>query len=197
MPGILFACMVADAARLAEMDDWYDREHLPGRMKVPGFRRASRYREASETRMQGSACVYDLDCPEVLNSEHYRTLQAETADDTAMHLRDIELHRLTGVGEATIRRAPAPVLLAAIVPASPRESRRGAIPAATSQGSLRRYASEWQGSPCELVFHDLLHMPNDPAALVHPRAEQWWLFRTVGVRNSGDDLDGGRSERLA
>jgi hypothetical protein len=71
---------------------WYDEEHLPQRLAVPGFIRAARY-EAGPAVYSGSLAmpeapppkhlaVYEMDGPEVLESEPYRRLIANPSEWT-------------------------------------------------------------------------------------------------------------------
>jgi hypothetical protein len=57
----------------AEYHDWYDHEHGPRRLKVPGFRGGYRYGALDEAKPSWLV-VYDLDSPDVLESTEYKTL---------------------------------------------------------------------------------------------------------------------------
>ena len=110
----------------AEFHDWYDHEHGPARLKVPGFRSAYRYRALDDQKPPWLA-LYELDSPEVIDSAEYKALAAEASD------RD----KSVGAGLATLDRriyeqisedgspvgSPAPVILAVAmsVPASAEE----------------------------------------------------------------------------
>jgi hypothetical protein len=74
---------------------WYEDTVVPGRMGVPGFRRARRFR----ARDRGSLglMVYDVDDLEVLSGPDYRALQAATATVTSERLGALEsFERATG-----------------------------------------------------------------------------------------------------
>ena len=71
---------------------WYDEEHLPQRLAVPGFIRAARY-EAGPAVYSASLAmpeapppkhlaVYEMEGPEVLESEPYRQLIANPSEWT-------------------------------------------------------------------------------------------------------------------
>jgi hypothetical protein len=110
----------------AEFHDWYDHEHGPARLKVPGFRSADRYRALDDQKPPWLA-LYELDSPEVIDSAEYKALATEASD------RD----KSVGAGLATLDRriyeqisedgspaaSPAPVILAVAmsVPASAEE----------------------------------------------------------------------------
>ena len=107
----------------AEFHDWYDHEHGPARLTVPGFRGALRYRALDDQKPTWLA-LYDLDSPEIIDSPAYKALGAQASD------RD----RSVAAGLATLDRRvyeqissdgsdPGPVILAVAmsVPASAEE----------------------------------------------------------------------------
>jgi hypothetical protein len=110
----------------AEFHDWYDHEHGPARLKVPGFRSAYRYHALDDQKPPWLA-LYELDSPDVIDSPGYKALAAEASD------RD----KSVGAGLATLDRwiyeqisedgspvgRPAPMILAVAmsVPASAEE----------------------------------------------------------------------------
>ena len=110
----------------AEFHDWYDHEHGPARLKVPGFRSAYRYRALDDQKPPWLA-LYELDSPDVIDSPEYKALAAQASD------RD----KSVGAGLATLDRRiyeqisedgspvgrPAPMILAVAmsVPASAEE----------------------------------------------------------------------------
>ena len=110
----------------AEFHDWYDHEHGPARLTVPGFRSAYRYRALDDQKPPWLA-LYELDSPDVIDSPGYKALAAEASD------RD----KSVGAGLATLDRRiyeqisedgspvgrPAPMILAVAmsVPASAEE----------------------------------------------------------------------------
>ena len=110
----------------AEFHDWYDHEHGPARLKVPGFRNAHRYRALDDQKPPWLA-LYELDRPDVIDSPEYKALAGQASD------RD----KSVGAGLATLDRRiyeqisedgspvgrPAPMILAVAmsVPASAEE----------------------------------------------------------------------------
>src|SRR5205823_4647619 len=65
-----------DAAHEAELNRWYDEEHFPERMAVPGLINGRRF-----TALEGTPkylATYDLESPEVLHSEPYRKIATRT-----------------------------------------------------------------------------------------------------------------------
>jgi len=63
----------------AEFHDWYDHEHGPARLTVPGVRSVYRYGALDEEKPPWLA-LYDLDSPGVLDSPSYKALAAQASD---------------------------------------------------------------------------------------------------------------------
>jgi len=99
----------------AEFHDWYDNEHGPARLTVPGFRGVLRYRALDEQKPTWLA-LYELDGPEVIDSPGYRALagQASERDKGVMAaLGTLERRVFEQISEdgSPVGR-PAPVILA-------------------------------------------------------------------------------------
>ena len=62
-----------------EFHDWYDHEHGPARLTVPGFGPAYRYRALDELKPPWLA-LYELDRPDVVESPEYQALGANASD---------------------------------------------------------------------------------------------------------------------
>ena len=67
--GILIAAMDFSAAPEDEFHDWYDLEHVPERLRVPGFLNADRWIGIENPKI--SVATYDLDNVGVLRSPAY------------------------------------------------------------------------------------------------------------------------------
>ena len=67
--GILIAAMDFSAAPEDEFHDWYDPEHVPERLRVPGFLNADRWIGITDPKI--SVATYDLDNVGVLHSPAY------------------------------------------------------------------------------------------------------------------------------
>ena len=67
--GILIAAMDFSGVAEDEFHDWYDLEHLPERLRVPGFLGAERWISMDNARV--SVATYDLDNVAVLDSPPY------------------------------------------------------------------------------------------------------------------------------
>jgi hypothetical protein len=63
----------------AEFHDWYDHEHGPARLTVPGLGPACRYRALDGLKPPWLA-VYELDRPDVIDSPEYQALSANASD---------------------------------------------------------------------------------------------------------------------
>jgi len=113
--GLLFVYTDPGPVPAAEFHDWYDNEHGPARLTVPGFGAAYRYRALDREKPPWLA-LYELDRPDVIDSPEYKALGANASD------RD----KAVGAGLATLDRRvyeqisedgspagrPAPVILA-------------------------------------------------------------------------------------
>ena len=63
----------------ADFNDWYDHEHIPLRMAVPGFLSAQRYR-APDSRQY--LAVYEMASPDVVKSPAYQAIRHQPSERT-------------------------------------------------------------------------------------------------------------------
>src|SRR5688500_5238145 len=70
--GILIAAMNFSDVAEDEFHDWYDTEHVPERLAVPGFLNAERWIGANNPK--DSVALYDLENVNVLQSAPYRAV---------------------------------------------------------------------------------------------------------------------------
>jgi hypothetical protein len=75
--GILIAAMDFSAAPEDEFHDWYDLEHIPERLRIPGFLNADRWIGVENPKI--SVATYDLDNVDVLKSPPYLAVGGENA----------------------------------------------------------------------------------------------------------------------
>lgn len=68
--GLLFMAFDFSTAHADEFHDWYDKEHVPERLRVPGFLNAERW--IDDTNPNIHVATYDLDSAGVLQSPAYR-----------------------------------------------------------------------------------------------------------------------------
>lgn len=96
----------------AQFNAWYDGEHIPERLALPGFLEARRYRDASTPHRY--CALYDTDSPSALSSPEYL---ARLADPTAAtraimaHFRDMHRAVCEVVFDTGARVADAPTLV--------------------------------------------------------------------------------------
>jgi hypothetical protein len=70
--GMLIAALDFSQVAADEFDDWYDTEHIPERLRVPGFLGAERWIGADDPRQ--SVATYDLANLAVLETPGYRAI---------------------------------------------------------------------------------------------------------------------------
>jgi hypothetical protein len=82
-PYLLMVCLETDDAHDAELQDWYDNEHLAALQSVPGCHTAKRYRATEVAAgFPKNLAIYELDAPEVRTSDAW-----QKAADTEWTLR--------------------------------------------------------------------------------------------------------------
>ncbi len=85
--GLLFSQMEPPAGWEADFKDWYEAEHIPARMAIPGFASAVRY-EAIEGQPRYLAC-YFLDDMGALDTPEYLKLKADPGERTTRMLANV------------------------------------------------------------------------------------------------------------
>ena len=70
--GLLFASFDTSPAREDEFNDWYDLEHVPERLRVPGFLNAQRW--IGDENPKIAVATYDLESHAVMNSPEYQAI---------------------------------------------------------------------------------------------------------------------------
>jgi len=73
-PAILFSQMEPPTELTGEFHDWYENDHIPARMALPGFQGARRFRALDGE--PAYLAVYELDDLEALQTDGYRQLKA-------------------------------------------------------------------------------------------------------------------------
>ena len=91
--GLLLAAFDFSTAAEDEFHDWYDHEHVPERLRVPGFINAERWIDGDNPKIH--VATYDLDNPRVLATPAYR---AVTGDNQSVWTR-----RVTGLCRRIMR----------------------------------------------------------------------------------------------
>jgi len=112
-PALLFAVLRPEPGDLADFYAWYEAEHVAGRLGMPGFDQAHRYRTDDDT--DRGILLYELDGLAALQTPEYRALQESTRSVTEQRMGGLrQFVRVTGeviqeYGEAA---GPAPLLYA-------------------------------------------------------------------------------------
>lgn len=88
MEGMLFSQMEPPAELEGEFNDWYETEHIPVRLALPGFARAVRYRERDAVRKY--LAVYEIDDLEVLKTPAYQALKTTPSARTNLMLKRVQ-----------------------------------------------------------------------------------------------------------
>ncbi|MGE4243075.1 hypothetical protein [Ramlibacter sp.] len=83
---ILFSEMTPPTASVSEFHAWYDTEHIPIRMRSPGFVSAQRYRLLDAP---SYLAVYELEAKGALDTEAYRKIKTQPSDLTARMLGEV------------------------------------------------------------------------------------------------------------
>lgn len=91
---ILFSEMRPDSAWEDEFNTWYEDDHIPVRMVIPGFEGAQRYRAADS---DDYLVVYDLDSLDVLKTPAYQKVKNEPSEQTRWMLENVS-HFTRSVG---------------------------------------------------------------------------------------------------
>lgn len=83
---ILFSEMTPAPAWEAEFNDWYDTEHIPLRMAVPGFASGQRYKSLNDA---SYLAVYEMNSLDVLKSPAYGVVKNQPSALTARMLAGV------------------------------------------------------------------------------------------------------------
>jgi hypothetical protein len=134
--GLFYVCTEPGTVDEAEFHDWYDHEHGPARLAVPGIRTALRYR-ALDGEQPSWLALYELDGPEVIGSPEYQAL-GEKANDrdrtvtAGLATLDRRVYEQIGLDGLEVLPSPAPVVLAVAL----------SVPAGTEQDLAAWYDDE-------------------------------------------------------
>jgi len=84
---ILFSEMTPDASWTNRFNNWYDTEHIPLRMAVPGFCSAQRYKAKDS---DAYLAVYEMQTPEALATPAYQKVKGQPSDETKWMLGNVK-----------------------------------------------------------------------------------------------------------
>ncbi len=93
--GLLFASFDFSTTQPDEFHDWYDLEHIPERLRVPGFLNAERWISADNPNV--TVATYDLDSLAVLHSPAYNAIGYDNAS--------VWTRRITAIAKRIMRFA--------------------------------------------------------------------------------------------
>src|SRR5262245_18756093 len=91
--GLLFASFDFSTTHVDEFHDWYDLEHIPERLRVPGFINAERW--ISDEHPHVALATYDLENVGVLHSPPYEAIGYDNAS--------IWTNRVTAIARRLLR----------------------------------------------------------------------------------------------
>jgi hypothetical protein len=99
----------------AEFHDWYDHEHGPARLTVPGIRSGRRYRALDDSKPPWLA-LYELDGPDVIDSPAYKAVVAGVSDrdkavNAGLAVLDRRVYEQLSSDGSPAPGDPAPVIL--------------------------------------------------------------------------------------
>ena len=177
MKGMLFSQMEPPAALEAEFNDWYETEHIPVRLALPGFARAVRYREVGAARKY--LAIYELDDMAVLESPGYGVVKTQPSARTAHMLKSVAgFTRFTcTLASQTIHAPGESAYLSAYASASAVEA---GWTAGTGVLRTRRYdVVSADGGPWRTFVLEEVTSPAAPGAVSGHGAH--WLYEVVSV----------------
>jgi len=137
-PGLLAVWNDITAADEAEFNAWYEEEHFPERLGVPGFLAARRYRDAEAASRY--AAFYDTASLAVLTSAAYLERLANPTPRTRAimpHFRNMARAACEIVADAGSHRAPARALACLEVDATRVAAAGESLAAAAAVGRVR------------------------------------------------------------
>src|SRR5271165_4107836 len=85
--GLLFASFDYSPAQEDEFNDWYDLEHVPERMRVPGFLNAQRW--IGDENPKIAVATYDLETHAVMDSPEYQAIAGANGSVWTMRITAI------------------------------------------------------------------------------------------------------------
>src|SRR5215469_1834384 len=98
--GLLFASFDFSSAQAEEFHDWYDLEHIPERLRVPGFLNAERWIGDEEPKI--AVAIYDLESLGVLHSPAYNAIGYGNASVWTKRITTIAKRLLRFAGEQLV-----------------------------------------------------------------------------------------------
>jgi hypothetical protein len=161
--GLLFVLAEPGAVPDDEFHDWYDNEHAPARLSVPGIRTCYRYR-ALDGQYPGWLAWYELDI-DVLRGEDYQVIRRRSPREQSIVDRldtlDRRVYELIDDQGTPVSQAPVVVSVAlstsdeAGLDAWYREEHLPLLLAIPGWHRTRRYRRVEGSGPALLAFHEI------------------------------------------
>ena len=98
--GLLFASFDYSPTQEDEFHDWYDLEHIPERLRVPGFVNCHRW--LSDEHPKVAVATYDLTSPDVLHCPEYNAIGYDNASIWTKRVTKIAKRILRFTGEQLV-----------------------------------------------------------------------------------------------
>jgi hypothetical protein len=95
--GVLVAAFDFRTAQEDEFHDWYDQEHVPERLAVPGFLNAERWIDTADPKI--AIATYDVDSAAVLDSAPYRAVGGDYGTAWTKRIARVTNRLMRFVGE--------------------------------------------------------------------------------------------------
>ncbi|MEJ0049876.1 MAG: hypothetical protein WDN02_01430 [Methylovirgula sp.] len=102
---VLFSEMTPPPGQEQRFHNWYDEEHIPLRMDVPGFVSAQRYRDLSEN-AKGYLAVYEMTHPAVMKTPAYQEVKTKPSETTREMLGTVSGFTRYIAAETSVKRQP-------------------------------------------------------------------------------------------
>ena len=190
--GLLFVYSEPGPVPEAEFNDWYDTEHAPARLSVPGFSNVCRFR-AADGQAPSWLATYDI-APGTLDSPEYKALaeSASAREKSIMSIATLDrrVYELLSDSAPGASGAP-PVVLAVSLSVPPSlegdlaawyaDEHIPMLLAVPGWRRIRRYRLTAGTAPVYLALHDVASMAvfDDPAYLASVTTP--WRNRIVGA----------------
>jgi hypothetical protein len=170
---VMFSEMRPDASWLERFNQWYDEEHIPLRMRIPGFVSAQRYRSGDNY-----LALYELQSLAAFSTPEFKAVKAQASDTTNWMLANVKGFtrylgdQISAAGHRLDDGLSAPVLHGIllnvpqdVLPAHDEWHERAHVPALLRSGdclAVRRF-SVTTGEPQTFNRLTLYHLPSETA----------------------------------
>src|SRR5438067_8052997 len=154
--GLLLTMTEPPAAMEEEFNAWYDTEHLPERLAIPGFRPARRWVAACAPGEGKYLATYELDSPAVLESPQYRARYAGATPWTRRCLGRCLVFKRWACQQVEPGDADSHPLAKALLLVTAEHEID--VPAITGALQVRRFVAN-AGEPCHVALVELSRSP--------------------------------------